>query len=212
MLTKAVEWGAIDRNPLIGQLRLSNPQPRTHLPKDWEISEALEHASPLLSCYIRFKLMTGLRRGDMLRLTLADIGPDGIHVQPHKTAHSSGRRLVIEWDDEGELRAVIDEILALPPAPRIKGAPLFVTRQGKPFIKPDGRANGFDTLWGRFMTRLVKDTDVTRFQERDLRALVASESETLQEASDRLGHASTEITKRVYRRKPVRVKPLISKA
>lgn len=54
MLTKAVEWGSIDRNPLIGQLRLENPKPRTHLPKDWEIVEALKHATPLLHCYIRF--------------------------------------------------------------------------------------------------------------------------------------------------------------
>jgi len=55
MLTKAVEWGAIDRNPLIGQLRLENPKPRTHLPKDWEIAEALKQATPILRCYIRFK-------------------------------------------------------------------------------------------------------------------------------------------------------------
>ncbi len=47
-----------------------------------------------------------------------------------------------------------------------------------------------------------------RFQERDLRAVVASKSSTLEEASERLGHAGTEITKRVYRRKPTMVKPL----
>jgi integrase len=209
MLTKAVEWGAVDRNPLIGQLRLENPKPRSHLPKDWEIRTALEHAPPLLNCYIRFKLMTGLRRGDILRLTLDNVRDDGVHVQPHKTAHSSGKTLIIEWDAAGELRGLVDEILALPPSPRIKSAPLFVTRQGKAFIREDGRANGFDTAWGRFMTKLVAETDVTRFQERDLRALVASESATLQEASDRLGHSDTAITRRVYRRKPVRVKPLL---
>ena len=152
---------------------------------------------------------TGLRRGDILRLTLADIDADGIHVQPRKTAHTTAKKLIIEWDQDGELRALVDEILALPPTPRIQGAPLFVTREGKPYIKPDGRANGFDTAWQRFMNRLVKNTDVTRFQERDLRALVASESDTVQEASERLGHSDTRITQRVYRRKPVKVKPLI---
>jgi len=48
-----------------------------------------------------------------------------------------------------------------------------------------------------------------RFQERDLRAKVASDSDTLQEASQRFGHADSTVTQRVYRRKPVRVRPLI---
>jgi integrase len=48
-----------------------------------------------------------------------------------------------------------------------------------------------------------------RFQERDLRAKVASDSDSLIEASERLGHADTGITQRVYRRKPVRVQPLV---
>jgi integrase len=72
------------------------------------------------------------------------------------------------------------------------------------------RCNGFDSLWQRFMGKILADTNVSeRFQERDLRAKVASESDTLIEASERLGHADTNITQRVYRRKPVRVQPLI---
>jgi hypothetical protein len=60
------------------------------------------------------------------------------------------------------------------------------------------------------MNKVLNDTVVTdRFQERDLRAKVASESDTLIEASERLGHADTGIPQRVYRRKPVRVQPLI---
>jgi len=42
----------------------------------------------------------------------------------------------------------------------------------------------------------------------DLRAKVASDSDSLIEASERLGHADTAITQRVYRRKPVRIQPL----
>lgn len=209
MLTKAVEWGSVDRNPLLGQLRVENPKPRDHLPEDWEINLALEHAPALLSCYIRFKLMTGLRRGDILRLTLSDIHADGIHVKPHKTAKTTSKKLIVEWDTDGQLRNLVDEILALPPAPRIQGAPLFVTRKGRPFIKADGQASGFDTLWQWFMAKLVVDSGITRFQERDLRAVVASESDTLQEASERLGHSDTRITARVYRRKPTKIKPLI---
>jgi integrase len=55
----------------------------------------------------------------------------------------------------------------------------------------------------------METTKVTdRFHEHDLRAKVASDSDTLVEASERLSHSSTEITERVYRRKPVKVTPL----
>jgi len=130
-------------------------------------------------------------------------------VQPHKTAKTTGKRLIIEWDADDELKAVISDIQRLPPR-RIGDAPLFVTRQGKPYIKEDGSANAFDSLWQRFTRKALNQTDLTkRFQERDLRAKVASESASLEEASERLGHASTATTKRIYRRKPAKVKPLI---
>ncbi len=58
----------------------------------------------------------------------------------------------------------------------------------------------------------MEETRVTdRFQERDLRAKVASDSDTLQEASERLAHSDTRITAHVYRRKPVRIQPLIKR-
>jgi len=200
MLTKAVEWGATDRNPLIGQLRLPNPPPRQYLPTAADIAAALEHAPPLLNQYLRFKLMTGLRRGDILRLTVADIHADGLHVMPSKTQNSTAVQLVFEWSPE--FRQLVTEIVA----GRTQG-PLFATRDGAAYIRPDGSANAFDSLWQRFMAKLV-GLGVQRFQERDLRAVVASDSPTLQDAADRLGHADTRITARVYRRKPRRITPL----
>ena len=107
------------------------------------------------------------------------------------------------------MRELVNEILRIPPR-RIGDSPLFVTRQGKSYVDSQGRCNGFDSLWQRFMDKVIKDTKVTkRFQERDLRAKVASESDSLIEASERLGHADTAITQRVYRRRPVRIQPLI---
>lgn len=200
--SKAVQWGAINRNPIKGQVSKITTKPRDRLVTDQEITAAIIHATPLLDAYIRLKLMTGLRRGDLLRLTLANLKDDGIHIRTSKT----GKRLIIEWDAEGELKALTEKIKAIPPR-RIGDAPLFVTRQGKPYIDERGYANGFDSLWQRFMAKVVK-AGVERFQERDLRAKVASDSATLQEASERLGHAGTDITKRVYRRKPARIKPL----
>jgi len=74
----------------------------------------------------------------------------------------------------------------------------------------EGFCNAFDSLWQRFMDKVMPETRVTdRFQEHDLRAKVASDSDTSLEASERLAHPNTAITQRVCRRKPVRVKPLL---
>lgn len=184
--------------------------PRSKLVDQWEIDGALSIQSyyrgvEIAKPYIRLKLLTGLRRVDMLKLKLSDLKEDGIHVQPSKT-RSTGNRLIFEWDDA--LRAVVDEIKQIKPR-RIGNSNLFVTRQGKPYIDANNKCNAFDSLWQRFMDKVLAETGVTeRFQERDLRAKVASDSASLVEASERLGHASPEITKRIYRRKPVVVQPL----
>ena len=212
MLTKCVEWGVIERNELLGQVRLTGSKPRDRFIEDWEIVEVLTLKSSfrglqIVQPYIRLKLMTGLRRGDILRLKLSNIKADGIHLQPNKTRNSTGKRLIIEWDDS--LRTLIDDIKLIKPR-RIGDSPLFTTRQGKPYIDKNGKCNAFDSLWQRFMDKVLKETKVSvRFQERDLRAKVASDSDTLEEASARLGHADTAITNRVYRRKPVRIQPLV---
>lgn len=203
----------INRNPILGQVRIKGTAPRDRLVEDWEIDEALAIQSSyrgvlVANAYIRFKLMTGLRRGDILRLKLSNMKDDGIHVLLNKTKLSTGKRLIIEWDKDGDMRDLVDEILRIPPR-RIGDAPLFVTRQGKPYIDSKGRCNAFDSLWQRFMDKVMDSTKVTeRFQERDLRAKVASDSDSLVEASERLGHADTAITQRVYRRKPTRIQPL----
>jgi len=84
---------------------------------------------------------------------------------------------------------------------------LFHTNQGQPYIKPDGSANGFDSLWQRFMARAIEQTGLTeRFTEHDLRAKVASEIKPAH-AQQLLGHSSESTTQKIYRRKPELIKP-----
>ena len=152
------------------------------------------------------KLLTGMRRGDLLRLRPAhDCEEDGIHVQPRKTARSTGKRLVIEWS--AELRAAVEMALAARP---VDIAPyLFCTRRGECYAKADGSANGWESMWGRFMDRLLAETKVEeRFTEHDLRAKCASDAGSLEHARALLAHADARTTERVYRRRPERVKPL----
>jgi integrase len=54
----------------------------------------------------------------------------------------------------------------------------------------------------------AQEAGVDRFHFHDIRGKSASDSSSLVEASERLGHSSLDLARRVYRRKPARVKPL----
>ncbi|WP_237165236.1 tyrosine-type recombinase/integrase [Pandoraea vervacti] len=212
-LTKAVEWGYIDRHPFKGEIRLASVPPRTRYVEDWEVLECFSLTSKrkagsvlAVQAYIRVKVLTGLRRGDLLRLRLDDLQEDGIHVMPAKTAHSTRKRLIIEWTPA--LRDAIDGAKAVRPSQRSEW--LFCTQLGESFLNEDtGRAGSWDSMWQGFMRRVLTETKVeTRFTEHDLRAKCASDAETLTHAQTLLAHADSRLTARVYRRKPERVKPL----
>lgn len=154
--------------------------------------------------YIRIKLLTGMRRGDLLRLTVSDLKEDGIHVTPHKTENSTGKRLIIDWSDE--LRDAVEIAKDVRPA---LSSFLFCTRKGAGYINEEkGTASGWDSVWQRFMERIMTETKVKeRFTEHDMRAKCASDAETLEHARALLAHADSRVTDRIYRRKPERVKP-----
>lgn len=59
------------------------------------------------------------------------------------------------------------------------------------------------------MDRVLTETKVKdRLTEHDLRAKCASDAESLEHAQPLLAHADSSTTRRIYRRKPERVKPL----
>ena len=198
--TKAIEWGLTENHPIIGKVRKFSTPPRRRYVEDWEVEAALKVASHFITNYIRLKLLIALRRGDMLSIKLSDLKGDGIHVTPRKTANSSGKSFIIEWTDA--LRLSVDKIKRV--RKKINSIWLFHTNKGQPYIKENGTANGFDSIWRRFMNKALKETKLKeRFTEHDLRAKVASDINT-EHARQLLGHASTEITERIYRRKIVK--------
>lgn len=89
--------------------------------------------------YIRLKLLTGLRRGDLLRLTVSDLRGDGIHVKPHKTASTTGKVVIYEWTEE--LRQAVALCKSARP---VDISPwLFCNRRGEGYLagRPGGCAN-----------------------------------------------------------------------
>lgn len=211
--TKAVEWGYIDRHPFKGEIRLTGEKPRQRYVEDWEIVESLALASrrstgsiKAVQAYIRLKLLTGMRRGDLLRLAMSDLNEDGIHVSPRKTQGTTGKRLIIRWSDE--LRAAVE--LARDVRPNRHSPYLLCTRTGTCYFdEATGRAGGWDSMWRGFMARLLTEIKViVRFTEHDLRAKCASDAKTLEHARALLAHADARLTDRVYRRRPEMVDPL----
>lgn len=211
--TKAIEWGLIDNHPFKGQIRLQGEKPRDRYVEDWEVIEALSLPAPqkrggvaVVQAYIKLKLLTGLARGDLLRLQPGvHFQKDGILVQRHKTAKSTGKRTLYEWTPE--LRAAVDEATRARP---LDIAPfLFCNRKGQSYMNEEtGTADGWDSLWQRFMERVLTETKVTeRFTEHDLRAKCASDADSLEQARALLTHADSRTTARIYRRKPERVRP-----
>lgn len=224
LLTFAVMRGIITRNPLKGQIAVEGPKPRDRVITDSEVINFLSYLETKIAerkknysvmrlhCYIRLKIMIGARRRDILRLTSKDIQDDGIHIYPTKTRATSGKRVIITWDEDKNgvsiLRNLIEQIQAIPPDIAWNSY-LFVTREGKPYIKDDDTDSAFSSLWKRYMNMAVETGELSeRFIEKDLRAKNATDSDTLEEAAKRLAHASTNTTSKVYRRKAERVPPL----
>lgn len=211
--TKAVEWGYLNRHPFKGEVRLEGERPRDRYVEDHEIVECLALASRrkkgsvlAIQAYMRIKLITGMARSDLLRLTADSLRPDGIHIQRHKTRFTTGKRTVYEWTDT--LRAAV--ALAKDARPVSSSTFLFCNRDGLGYIdEATGEAHGWESMWQRFMDRVLTETAVKeRFTEHDLRAKCASDAATLAHAQALLSHADSRTTAAIYRRKPERVRPL----
>jgi len=215
--TKAVQWGYLSRHPFKEQVRLDGDlalKPRDRFIEDWEIVECLALPSRrkkgsvlAIQAYMRLKLLTGLARGDLLRLEPGrHFKDDGIHVQRHKTKDTTGKRTIYEWSEE--LRAAV--ALAVAARPVDLAPTLFCNRDGNGYFdEATGLAHGFDSMWQRFMDRVLRETKVTeRFTEHDLRAKAGSDAESVERARALLQHADARTTQRIYRRKPERVAPL----
>lgn len=214
--TKAIEWGIVNEHPFKGKVVLEGRPPRTRYVEDWEIVEALalprkpmdrtKGGIRMIQAYIRIKLLTGISRKDLLLLKLSDLKEDGIHIQRHKVRAKTGIRTIYNWSPA--LKEAVEQAKALRPVQ--KSEYLFCTRLGTGYYNEEkGTAEGFDSIWHRFMARVLEETKVQeRFTEHDLRAKCASDADTLEHARALLSHADSRLTERVYRRKPERVKPI----
>jgi len=208
-LSKAVEWGLISKHPFKGEVRIEGEKPRTRYVKDEELVAALSLPSVrkrgsvhTVHGYLRLKLLTGLRRGDLLRLRVSDFTESGLEVTIRKT----GKAVIYEWTEE--LRTAFK--LALEARPVDVSPWLFCTRRGECYFKDDNTADpaGWNSMWQNWLDRVMEETGVkVRFTEHDIRAKVGSDAESLERARQLLAHVDSRTTNRIYRRKAEIIKP-----
>ena len=188
---KAIRWGVASANPIRGMEKAIKKPRRPPVPLA-ELERVRALATDRMRVAIDLAVCMGPRRGDLLSLTRASLTADGVAFTQGKTQ----RPQLIEWSDE--LYRVVARAKAL--KPQVPGEYLIRTGSGDPYTP-----SGFSANWQRLMKKHVA-TGGQRFTFHDLRSVAADEG-TLEEARDRLGHASTETTQRFYRRGVQRGKP-----
>lgn len=153
---------------------------------------------------MQLALLTGQRQGDIISFKWSEIREftiDGrtfneLHVFQSKTS----KRLAIEVTPE--LEAVLDQCWQLKGGGHAGSDYVLPTRTTKPYT-----SEGFRACWQRTINRYCRRGG-ERFHFHDIRALAATKCKTLEEAQALLGHTSSAMTRRVYRRGVERVKPL----
>lgn len=204
-LQYAIGWGDIRMHPLKDVKLKMGPSKRDRYVTDEEILALLAHedsshyGTKMCKAYIKLKLLSGLRKADMLRLSMSDIRDDGLFSPTHK----NGKGILFEWTPL--LREAVDEALQARPA---LSKHLFCTRRGLCMVNEVGRTGAFDSLWKDFINRVnEEETVVEHFTEHDLRGKVGSDAESDERAAQLLGHSTTAVTRKHYRRKVAVIKP-----
>jgi len=179
----------LENNPCLNVPR-NTESPRDRYVEHWEMHRFAKQCCPKwLRGYVLLKYLTGLRQGDLLKLDSTAETARGLLVEIGK----SRRRKVVEFRWTWALRSVVQHVHGL--------------REGtEPRYFPVSAA-GFKSAWRRAMAEW-KGLGNEAFREHDIRAKTASDSRTLAEASERLGHDRTSTTQRHYRRGVQRVTPL----
>jgi len=193
VLVKAIRWGAGTHNVVRTLERLPKGK-RDRYVTDAEVEAVKALASPRLRLAIDLARNIGQRLGDLLRIRREHITEKGIVIHQGKT----GKGVLIEITPA--LDATIKELWAL--APQIPRDYLLRRLDGQPYT-----TNGFSAMWQKLMAEYMK-AGGQRFTFHDLRAKAGSDKATIEEAQALLGHASSETTKRVYKRNLTLARPV----
>lgn len=193
VFAKAIVWGVATLNPVRALERQRKNRAGRYVTHD-EMAALKAMCTERMQIAIELARLTGQRRGDLLALKRSQFTDEGIVFRQGKTEAG----VLVEWTDA--LREVIRRADAL--APQIPREYVLRTRRGRRYS-----ARGFSAMWQRSMAKFVV-AGGTRFTFHDLRRKAASDKATIEEAAALLGHASTDTTKRMYKKNLTRARPV----
>ena len=193
---KAMQWGVVNTNPVKG-VEKHVIQARDRYVEDWELEEFLKVATPFIRAWVAFKVMTGLRQGDILALKVSALRDDGIRFKTGKNQKAG----LIPWDPD--LREAVRQLMA---CNRVQGMTVVCDRKGQPLSE-----SAFQNRWRNVMTTALEQTKLEeRFTEHDLRAKHGTELEDAGgDATENLMHSDRRTTQAYLRsKKPVVLRTL----
>lgn len=203
VLTYCRRMGRLKKeNPCFG-LQFPQKAPRDRCPSDEEYDLVKRFASPPVQIAMDLAHVAGMTQADIRTLKKSQIVRGvGIAYSRSKSNRADGsapkNKLLVEWSPG--LEEILDRADTL--SPRLRHY-IVATQHGQPYT-----ADGFQTMWQRAMNKAMANGLKERFTFHDIRAKSATDTDDLQEASDRLGHMVVATTLKIYRRKARVVKPL----
>lgn len=198
LLTYARQIGARTKENPCFKLGMKGAKSRSRYVTDEEFLLVRSIAQPMIGHAMDLAYIAGMDEGTIRMLERRHLKDDGIEFERPKKGDQETAFQLIEWNDE--LQLIVKAILR--ERPELRRA-LICNRKGQPYS-----ANGFQSQWQRTMRKAKAAGLQEGFHFHDLRAKSASDDQTDQGASDRLGHADVKLTKKVYRRLPKRSKAL----
>jgi integrase len=128
MFTKAIDWGYIGKNPVKG-IKLAKEKERMRYLNGYERAKLLQAAGAkgrpsYLKSLLIIDLFTGLRKNELLRVTLEDINLEGNELRVLEGKGGETRFVPINADAKAEILKLLK---------KAKGKYLFHDIHGQPF-------------------------------------------------------------------------------
>lgn len=170
---KAIRWGAVETSPAMDIERHTLKRRERYI-TDEEFTAIRSKASAVVRCAMDIAYLTGAREGDILKIKLGDIKPDGLYITQEKT----GKNQVFTWTEP--LSAAINAARKLPR--RVRGFTLICTRTGKQYT-----TRNFYSQW----EKACEKAGVTDAHFHDLRGKAATDAKLGgQNHQQLLGHSN----------------------
>lgn len=143
VLNASVRWGVIDRQPLKGAVkpygqRDGLPGSRDRYVEDWELAAWQQVPSRQQLAFAAIVMLTGIRKGDCLRIMEAHVADDSLTVPVSK----NGRPVVFQMTDA--LRAAVEQARACKP---VLSLYLLPNRKGECYVN-EGASRSHGTRAG----------------------------------------------------------------